>query len=56
MKKVKNYTRSINVKLTEKEFQALKTIREDNNIPVSNLIRDSIHFYYAFYTKESVNP
>lgn len=53
MKRLKNYTRSINVKLTENELLALKTIRAESNVSVSKLIRDSIHFYQVWYNKEA---
>lgn len=49
MKKVKHYTHRIDVVLTEEEFHCLKSIRSKYKKPVSQLIRESIHFYDMFY-------
>lgn len=51
MKKVKNYTRNLNVKLTEEEFQILLTIRNKYKKTSSKLIRESLMFYHLYLTE-----
>lgn len=53
MKKVKNYTRNLNVKLTEDEYQILINIRDKFNKTSSKLIRESIIFYSLYYSEIS---
>jgi hypothetical protein len=44
---VEKRTRQININLTETEFTMLQVIRNAKNKSISELVRDSIYFYYA---------
>ena len=45
------YDKSMNIKLTEKQYQQLAVIRENTGISVSKLMRDNLAFLVAYHTK-----
>jgi len=48
-------TRNITIRLTEEDFKLLIKIRNESEVSTSEMIRNSIQFYAAFYTKPNEN-
>lgn len=49
MKKAK-FTRNINIRLSEDDYQLLIKTRKESNVSTSKMIRNSVQFYATFYT------
>lgn len=53
MKKIVNYTHTMNVKISEEEFKAVQEIRKLSGKPFSKLLRESIHFHLMYYSEQT---
>ncbi|MEI8049046.1 MAG: hypothetical protein WCI92_16810 [Bacteroidota bacterium] len=49
MKKAKHYTRNINIRLSEADYQLIVKTRKESKVPTSIMIRNSVQFYATFY-------
>ena len=46
---MKKYTKNLNLKLTENEFNALDAIRKSFKISISKIMRGNIPFLVSYY-------
>ena len=49
MKKKIVYSKAINIKITEQQYQDLQTIRAKSGKSFSELMRDNITFYLSYF-------
>ena len=52
MKRKIIYCRSVNLKMTEEQFESMQNIRRITGITVSQLLRDNLKFLELYYSKE----